>query len=455
MPGALRCLKDTRPAHRLLNVLLRREILRAAKTGNSEPLSRRPALYAVERRVLDYLAGLGIGQALAASAAPSYVLRGFELLRDAMVCLRDTARVHAEARQWNARLNVLEREARVERVRSYPLRGHVELTDRCNMRCPICPQPGIPESIERETMSREALDAALPYLKWMEEVRLFGLGESLLAGDFAHLLGAVPPEVRSMLITNGLLLTPENVRLLVDGGLTTLCVSVDGAKRETYLRMRGMDALEEVLANVGSVTAYRRERKSATPQVCINFAASRSNITELGDFIRRASALGVDELGISYLIAFQEEFRSDSLFFDQERSDRLMAAAERMGRDLGILVWTPPRFASSAGGPPPVNATHECHELWKSVSFRSDGYLAPCGAFDAQYAPWPASDLFEAWNSAAFVRLRQIQHTADQPERCRQCCNFFSCDMLQKHYHLAVAAFPAEGPSPLGATMPG
>jgi MoaA/NifB/PqqE/SkfB family radical SAM enzyme len=447
MPGALRHLKNMRSAHRLLNALLLREIRRAERTGNSEPLGRRPALYAVERRVLDYLAGLGFGQPLAASAAPSVVLTGFDLLRDAMVCLRDTARVHAEARHWNARLNALEREARVERVRSYPLRGHVELTNRCNMRCPICPQSWIPESIKRTTMSRESLDAVLPYLKWMEDVRLFGFGESLLAEYFADLLRAVPPQVRSMLITNGLLLTPENVRLLVDGGLKTLCVSVDGAKRETYLRMRGMDALEQVLANVASVTAYRRERKSATPQVCINFAATRSNITELGDFIRRAHALGVDEVGIGYLLAFTEEFRRDSLFYDQDRSDRLMAAAEQTGREVGIQVWTPPRFASSrdteAGGPSD-KPTRECHEPWKSVSFRSDGHLAPCGSSGAKYALWPASDLFEAWNSAPFVRLRQTQHTAGQPERCRQCLNVFSCDMLKEHYHLAVATFAAE-----------
>ena len=142
---------------------------------------------------------------------------------------------------------------------------------------------------------------------------------------------AVPPEVNSNLTTNGLLLTPENIRLLVDHGLKTLCVSVDGAKPETYARMHGMDALERVLGNVENVTAYRRERKSATPLVCLHFTATCSNIAELGDVIRRAHSLKVDQVGVGYLMAFSEEFRGESLFYDQDRADCLMDEAEGIG----------------------------------------------------------------------------------------------------------------------------
>lgn len=444
MRTVLRHLKNSPFAHRLLNALLRRALRRARRTGRREALCGGPALYAVERRLREHLARLAPGRPLAASAPPRHVAAAFELARDALVHLRDTAPAHREARQWNTRLRELEVMARSERVRAYPMHAYVQPTSRCNLRCPICPESVIPESVPRTTMSRPALEAVFSVLPWLDRVDLYGSGESLLAESFGELLQAVPPWVESSLTTNGLLLTPATARLLVDGGLKELCVSVDAAKPETYLRMRGTGQLERVYLNVAGVAAYRRKRGSATPKICLNVVAARCNLDELADIVRRAHSLGVDQVGIAYLQACSEEFRSESLFYDQERSDRCMDAVERLGRDLGIVVWTPPRFAVPAGASSQEAAV--CREIWERVCFTSDGYMAPCSTFDVDYSPWPAADFFDAWNSPDFVALRRNVHTPAQPRRCELCGNTRVIDRRQEQFHVVVAFVPDDRP---------
>ena len=255
----------------------------------------------------------------------------------------------------------------------------------------------------------------------------------------------MPPEVKSNLITNGLLLTPSTARLLVDGGLKMLCVSVDAAKPETYLRMRGTDQLERVHSNVEGIIACRRERGSATPRICLNVVATRSNLEELPDIVRRAHHTGVDRVAIVYLQTFSEELRRESLFYDQERSDRCMDAVDRLGRDLGIVVWTPPRFAVPAGAP--FREATLCREPWETVCFASGGYVAPCPTFDAVYSPWPAADFFDAWNTPDFVALRRNVHTPAKPKRCELCINTRVLDPRQERYHVVTVFISDDHPS--------
>lgn len=131
---------------------------------------------------------------------------------------------------------------RIGLSRSFRLTAlNVELTNRCNLSCSICPrreQGGRPESDMDLGTFKSILDATpglrilLPY-QWGEPL----LSPVLLpAIEYAHTKG-----VRVMLTTNGTLLDKEMSRDLLRSGLERLTVSFDGDFR-SHSAIRGVDS---------------------------------------------------------------------------------------------------------------------------------------------------------------------------------------------------------------------
>ena len=97
----------------------------------------------------------------------------------------------------------------------------IEITTRCNLKCPYCPSP---------TMARKKEDMSLPVylraLEWVKhyrdagtqgELSLTGIGESLLHPCFVDMVAMareVLPDQALVIATNGLLLTEELCRKL-------------------------------------------------------------------------------------------------------------------------------------------------------------------------------------------------------------------------------------------------
>src|SRR5690606_19116770 len=82
------------------------------------------------------------------------------------------------------------------------------------------------------------------------------------------------------LVTNGTLLTEERTRELIDLGVTSLMISLDGATAETNDRIRVLGRFDRVVANVAAAVALRARRK-ADLRIGISTVAGASNVHEL------------------------------------------------------------------------------------------------------------------------------------------------------------------------------
>ena len=152
-----------------------------------------------------------------------------------------------------------------------PLRHAVlELTNRCNLRCPHCASSS-GEAREGELSTAEWL-ALLAQMKSLggEEVTLLG-GELFLRPDWLELARAARDlGLRLVLISNGLLLRDDaTFAALRELAPRIVGISVDGATRESYRALRGVDGLDRCLAvlerlrddgheNVNAVTTFLR-----------------------------------------------------------------------------------------------------------------------------------------------------------------------------------------------------
>ena len=164
-----------------------------------------------------------------------------------------------------------------------PLMAMVEITNRCNMACPLC------FSDANNPSDHVPFDECLARLRRLKEVsgpvpvQISG-GEPTLHPKLheiiseAHAMGFRNIE----LITNGIKISrdPSYLRALVNRGLTAVYLQFDGLTRDTYMQIRGQDMTEVRQAAVEAV-------RSAGICCTLAVAVTRGvNDHELGDIVR-------------------------------------------------------------------------------------------------------------------------------------------------------------------------
>ena len=200
-------------------------------------------------------------------------------------------------------------------------RVYVEVTNKCNLNCSTCMRNvwdvkyGLisDETFERILLSFQGLPSK-------PELFLGGYGEPLSHPrvldmlERAKILGH-----RVSLITNGILLTKQITRKLIDLKLDMIWVSLDGASPECYTDVRLGDALPVVIENL----KYLQYQKYLTfgasnwaghPKLGIAFVAMQRNIHDLGAVIRLGSRLGAVEFSISNVLAHNAELLNENLY---------------------------------------------------------------------------------------------------------------------------------------------
>jgi uncharacterized radical SAM superfamily Fe-S cluster-containing enzyme len=166
-----------------------------------------------------------------------------------------------------------------------PLMAMVEITNRCNMRCPICftganssgKDVGLDEIKIR---LQKLLETAGPI-----PVQISG-GEPTLHPQlheviaYARLLGFKNIE----LVTNGIVISRNQGYLpsLVDKGLTAVYLQFDGLNKETYIKIRGQDMSE---VRLRCIDAIRKAEICCTLAVAVT---KNINDHELGEIVRFA-----------------------------------------------------------------------------------------------------------------------------------------------------------------------
>ena len=168
-----------------------------------------------------------------------------------------------------------------------PLYVAWQITNECNLACLHCIEESGPGKAFRDELAKEqildildqmrALD--VPYVSFsggepMVHPHFFEMVERFCAGD-----GQLKIE------TNGHYLTPQNCERLKRLGVKAVQVSIDGASRETFNRMR-------VRGEFGTALVGTRNLRAAGVPIEINFSPTRFNVDEIGPAVDLACELG-------------------------------------------------------------------------------------------------------------------------------------------------------------------
>lgn len=326
---------------------------------------------------------------------------------------------------------------------AYPANLYVTVTEACNLRCQHCitHAPEITRSGRARELRPWLLEALREAFAAADYFAFAHGGESLVAPGFFDVLAAIararagrPTDVH--LLTNGMLLVPETTRRLIDAGVTSVMVSLDGASAATNDVIRDGARFETILANVRAALAIRQER-GADLRLGISTVVGATNVHELPALARLVADLGADWLKVEETFAATPFARRDLL------KPTASPVAERMAEVRDVLAGSrvvlvdhlaPPAgctcdpqasealrafraaddFANRAGFAP-------CRAAWEQACIDPDGTVHAVDYFQPALGNLLHASFLEIWNGAAAQRQRARALAGSSPA-VREAC---------------------------------
>lgn len=288
-----------------------------------------------------------------------------------------------------------------------PFTINFEPTTACNLRCPECPS-GL-RQFTRETGNlksdffRSTIDELAPHLLYLI---FYFQGEPYINPAFLEMVRhARDKGLYTITSTNGHFLNDENARATIESGLDRLIISIDGTTQEVYEQYRKAGKLETVLQGVCNVVKWKRELRSHTPHIVIQFLVVKPNEHQIPDIKRLAQDLGVDALS----------FKTAQVY-DYEHGNPLLPTNERLSRYRRLPDG---RFT------PKADLHNHCWKLWHGAVITWDGQVVPC-CFDkdAQHrlGDLKAKSFREVWTGIAYQKFRQQLFTGrENIDICTNC----------------------------------
>jgi sulfatase maturation enzyme AslB (radical SAM superfamily) len=259
-------------------------------------------------------------------------------------------------------------------VAAPPLRLWVEISSRCNLRCPVCPNKDLAQSQKGDMawpLFKKVVDQAREFAC---EINLHHRGESLLHPEVGRYLKyAAARGIFSKLHTNGTLLNRGMSAEILASGLQRLSISFDGFSAAVYNKNRAGASFEQVTENISGFLLRRRQLLKKTPRLAIEvleFAASRSELKKQREFVSHFKKMGLDE----------------------------------------IVLKKPHNWAGHLGGTDHYKKFSACTFPWNALVVFFDGFVSPCAQdFFGRCRLGNAGEvpLREIWNGLPMQELRQ------------------------------------------------
>lgn len=288
-----------------------------------------------------------------------------------------------------------------------PFTINFEPTTACNLRCPECPsglrQFSRPTGNLRADFFRTTLDDLADHLLYLI---FYFQGEPYINPAFLEMVNhAHRRKVYTITSTNGHFLNDANAASTVRSGLDRLIVSVDGTTQEVYEQYRKAGNLEAVLQGIRNVVKWKRELKSSTPHLVLQFLVVKPNEHQIPAIKEMAAELGVDALS----------FKTAQVY-DYEFGNPLLPEAEGLRRYRQLPDG---RYV------PKANLHNHCWKLWHGAVITWDGLVVPC-CFDKdaqhQLGNLKQNTFREVWQGAPYEAFRnQLFAGRDQIDICTNC----------------------------------
>ena len=373
-----------------------------------------------------------------------------------------------EVKLANAELNWREFWHGRTHLRSRPRQVHVGTNWTCNLKCNFCrltldsTQQVLkalpPRELEISPRVFEAVKDLMPY---PELITLTPLGEPILYSKFGKLLEHhrhIGSKNLSM-TTNANLIDDDRARMLVEGGMNHMFVSIDSSDPDVYAGMRVRGDLAKVEAALEAINRWKDKLQSTTPVMTLCATFMERNVRQMPDLLDFAARHRFDTYGIQLMETENQSLESEFLGHHIPLAkEMLMETLRRAGnhpqvrlevnipmrnllsRHLGQDDWraiaavtapseTEPTAQQNGNGTSPkegrqfstkgMSLVQKCQFPWYYLLIDTNGDSRPCCWAGASYGNLNNLDFDEIWNGASAVSIRRDFLANHIPKSCQ------------------------------------
>lgn len=340
----------------------------------------------------------------------------------------------------NARLALIEFRRCADTVTTTPAELVFDLTNGCHLRCLQCfrsyaeVQPTFLPWEAFERIPRRYFENAL-------QIDLSGNGEPMLHPQWDSILENVADGGKQFITFNtSLTLTNEHrLRRMVELGVC-LSVSIDGATKETYERIRRGASHAEVFGAMARLMELNRMDPHPRFNLRILWTVNTLNFHELPLLVLAAHDLGIRELHVHPLVATYPalipyvcdpsgvEFVATALRayeYAKAHNIRLdIAGSLLIHPDLRVATEENARIEypiADIRWHHHLPDTNGCSFPWTQLNIDSRGDVVACCFADSKMGNVLGMDLDEIWNGFRFARLRRDLATVGSSGYCTEC----------------------------------
>lgn len=314
----------------------------------------------------------------------------------------------------NKVLNRIENKLHRPRLFSKPIEIVIEPTLKCNSNCIMCNR----NFNRKETwnangfLSWDILLKAKPFFKYAGRILFGGFGEALLHPEYLAMLREIK-KVNPFVyfFTNGILMTEEIGKGLVDAGMDMICISMGGATRDTYKKIRGVDAFEKVIENIKFITAYKKKTGKKTPMLSFNTVAMNSLLPELELLVKLANDIGVKHIAFPNLVVQGDTIRDESIWLNRENAKNAFTSASLLANKLQIKFIAPNLNIYQS----------DCKDIFKKMSINWDGKVMSCALERYIIGDLKENNIASIWNSKGMIKLREDYYEKGLEVICKNC----------------------------------
>ena len=173
----------------------------------------------------------------------------------------------------------------------FPIHMDLETTSVCNFRCVMCPQSYDREGIDFGFMSldlfKKVIDEGVQ--NGLCSVKFNWRGEPFLNPDIYEMIKYAKDKgiIETMTNTNGSLLTKENCKKIIEAGLDKIIISIEGATKETYEKIRILGNYDILTRNIENLIEMKEKLGSRKPYIRVQTVRMKETATEVDAFVEK------------------------------------------------------------------------------------------------------------------------------------------------------------------------
>lgn len=313
----------------------------------------------------------------------------------------------------------------------FPWSTEIEITTRCHLRCIICEHTYFPKEERNWDLSFEDFKMIIdqfPRLFWCNPT---GEGSAFLNKDYMRMLRYLAKRGVCIDLVDSLdRLDKKTIRELVKLPVHRLWISIDGAQKETYEKIKVGADFHKVIENIKYLVNYRNETGSPFPELCFRFVVTRDNLKEMPDYIDLVYSLDPDAFVIEFtrLMGFPEIMKMVT-----DVPEMIIKETQKRAKRLGLQLHINTNVPHHKRALPPIS---EC-VYWSDPYIMKDGYIISCCAAlmsnkraelrKLAFGNVHEKSLKEIWNSPKYKKFRcqVVTKYGPIPPQCVG-CRFFN-----------------------------